>query len=168
MRRKYLSLLLAAAIALTQIAGTGLTVQASEVSEGIGQEAGKASGEMRDDVSEEIGQEPEAGTSEGAGQPGEIQPPAERTEQPLEGTRPPEEIQPSAETEWGVYSPVFNLTDEYRLLSGSNLWISRTGSGYWISEDGLRKELEITEVVSANTEIVSIEKNEETDGWQLD
>ncbi len=191
MRRKYLSLLLAAAIALTQIAGTGLTVQASEVSEGIGQEAGKASGEMRDDVSEEIGQEPEAGTSEGAGElsgtsEGTEQLPAEGTGQPsgtVEGTepaegagqqpeaegtgQPSEGAQPPAETEQGEYRPEFNLPDEYRLASGSNMSIFRVGSGYWFSENGSTKEMELTDVVSADPEIAAIEEDEAIDGWLL-
>ena len=124
MRRKYLSLLLAAVISLTQIAGTGQYVQASEVSGEIGQEAPEG-------TTNEDGQEPPAGTEEGA--------------EPQ-----PEEPQPPAGTGQIGYAPNFNLPDENKMVL-NHIWsIPKNNGGFWMNADGSQIEMQIKNVVSAN------------------
>ncbi|MCI9173315.1 MAG: hypothetical protein HFH49_00005, partial [Lachnospiraceae bacterium] len=191
MRRKYLSLILAAVISLGQIAGTGQLVQASEVSGEIGQEVlegtqppTETSGEtgQQPETGEETGQQPEGET------PGETQQPEtgeetgqqpegetpEETQPPTttegEGQQPEEGQKPSVtpeETTQENYRPVFYLSDESRLVLGGNLWFSRINSGYWQAGDGSTKEMELAGAESANPDIVSVERDETSDGWQL-
>ena len=169
MRRKYLSLILAAVISLGQIAGTGQLVQASEVSGEIGQEVLEGT-QLEGETPGETGQQPETGEETGQ------QPPTETTgemgqesgnlseegaEQQPGGTLPP------SGTEQGNYTPNFYVSDEFRWLPGEETTIYKVGSGNWNGENGTTIPMEIAEVVSADSEVVSVENNEELGGWIL-
>lgn len=157
MRRKYLSLILAAVISLGQIAGTGQLVQASEVSGEIGQEVLEGT---QPETGEETGQQQPTETMGEMGQEsGNLS--GEGAEQQPGGTLPP------SGTEQGNYTPNFYVSDEFRWLPGEEITIYKVGSGNWNGENGTTIPMEIAEVVSADSEVVSVENNEELGGWIL-
>lgn len=189
MRKRYVSLFLAAVLSFGQIIGTGQLVHASGVSVGTELEReGEGSSVKRQALEEDAGiavrqapeeagsaeQAPDMDLEEDAGiemyqMPEETGTPTDAdANPPAEGSTPGQTQAPGVDAEGG-YSLQFYLGNERKMLSGSNWFISKTDNGQWYdSANENIVPMEITKVeVTKNSEVITVKSAEEGLGWYL-
>ena len=160
MRKRYLSIFLAAAIILSQAAGTGCFVQAAEHLSG--EESG--GGDWNLEESEqfaELKEKPEEHIN--LEEPEQF---AELEEKPDEHINLEKPVQTS-ETGERMYRPSFALPNQIQVFPGFH-WsgtISKKDSGFWISGEDKRVPMEITNAVSADDKIAALQETESA--WEV-
>lgn len=160
MRKRYLSIFLAAAIVLSQAAGTGCFVQAAEHLSG--EESG--GGDWNLEESEqfaELKEKPEEHIN--LEEPEQF---AELEEKPDEHINLEKPVQTS-ETGEHMYRPSFALPNQIQVFPGFH-WsgtISKKDSGFWISGEDKRVPMEITNAVSADDKIAALQETESA--WEV-